>query len=207
MSTNAQTILFDFDGTLADSEPLHFQAWVQALPSDFDLTYEYYLAACVGVADLEMINALNSMTPTPRSMEEMRAIQRNKKQIFQNLIADLDVIPQASLDAIRELKGYRLGVVTSSNQNEVEMVLKRSGLFPLFDVRVYGNDVVRHKPDPEPYLLAMSRLGVSTALVFEDSQAGMASARAAGCTVVQVPHPKDLPELIRERTQVPSGVR
>ncbi len=67
-----------------------------------------------------------------------------------------------------------------------------------FQASVYGDEVANLKPHPEPYLLAGQRLGVKNPLVFEDSDAGIASARAAGFHAIQVPHPADLPRLIAE---------
>lgn len=70
----------------------------------------------------------------------------------------------------------------------------------LLTTAVYGNEVKALKPDPEPYRTAMERLGVTRALAFEDSAAGIASARAAGCQVVEVKRPDDLPHLLRIQT-------
>ena len=61
---------------------------------------------------------------------------------------------------------------------------------------VGGGDVLKQKPDPEPYLLAASRLGVTRAIVLEDSQAGMTAGRAAGFAVLPVRHPEDVPSVL-----------
>ena len=66
------------------------------------------------------------------------------------------------------------------------------------DAVVYGNEVKALKPDPEPYRTAMERLGVIRGIAFEDSAAGIASATAAGCEVVEVRHPDEVPGLIRQ---------
>jgi HAD superfamily hydrolase (TIGR01509 family) len=67
-----------------------------------------------------------------------------------------------------------------------------------FDTVVYGNDVARMKPDPEPYVLAMKRLGVTNALVIEDSDSGVASADAAGCAVLRVSGPAEVRGALRK---------
>jgi beta-phosphoglucomutase-like phosphatase (HAD superfamily) len=87
--------------------------------------------------------------------------------------------------------------VTSSGQTEVEPILINAGLRDYFQAAVYGGDVKRHKPAPDPYLLAMEKLGVRTALVVEDSDAGEASARAAGLDVLRVRTPAEMPALLR----------
>jgi sugar-phosphatase len=73
------------------------------------------------------------------------------------------------------------------------------GIRDHFDTVVGGGDVSRLKPDPEPYLLAATRLGVDSALVLEDSAAGIASGRAAGFEVLPIRHPTDVPGLLRQR--------
>jgi HAD superfamily hydrolase (TIGR01509 family) len=90
-----------------------------------------------------------------------------------------------------------LGLVTSSGRREVEPVIVRTGLAPLFGAAVYGEDVKRHKPDPEPYRTAAERLGARRALVVEDSQAGIASGRAAGFEVLEIPHADRTAEMVR----------
>lgn len=91
-----------------------------------------------------------------------------------------------------------LGVVTSSNQLEVEPILRQAGLLDVLGTVVYGNDVTHYKPHPEPYQIALERLGVapSEATVFEDSASGIRSASDAGCRVVTVNAPVDLLGLV-----------
>ena len=87
----------------------------------------------------------------------------------------------------RELRPqYKLGVVTSSNIREVGGLLESAGLMPYLDTVVHGGEVKNHKPAPDPYLLAIERLEVRTALAVEDSKAGIASAKAAGLDVIAV---------------------
>jgi HAD superfamily hydrolase (TIGR01509 family) len=76
-------------------------------------------------------------------------------------------------------------------------VLIAGGLMERLDTTVFGDDVTRHKPDPEPYLKAASLLGVTRALVVEDSEAGQASGLAAGFDVVRIPTPDQTAELVR----------
>jgi HAD superfamily hydrolase (TIGR01509 family) len=92
-----------------------------------------------------------------------------------------------------ELHGaYKLAVVTSSATTEIAPILAAGGIGHHFDTLVGGEDVKRHKPAPDPYLLAAQRLGVRAALVVEDSEPGLASGRAAGFEVLAVKGPADL---------------
>jgi HAD superfamily hydrolase (TIGR01509 family) len=96
-------------------------------------------------------------------------------------------------------RGYKLAVVSSSSRTEIESLLEAGGLRKHFDTLVVGEDVIHHKPDPEPYLEAARRLGATTALVVEDSEAGQASGRAAGFEVLAVAHPRDVVGLVRRK--------
>jgi HAD superfamily hydrolase (TIGR01509 family) len=94
---------------------------------------------------------------------------------------------------------YRMAVVSSSGRTEVEPLLEAGGLLRYFDTLVCARDAQRHKPAPDPYLLAAERLGARTALVVEDSEAGIASGRAAGFEVLEVQSPADVPKLVIAR--------
>ena len=78
-------------------------------------------------------------------------------------------------------------------------MLEAGGLRRFFDTVVGGESVKRHKPAPEPYLLAAERLGRKNPLVVEDSEAGLASGRAAGFEVLAIQHPGEVPDLVRRR--------
>jgi beta-phosphoglucomutase-like phosphatase (HAD superfamily) len=84
-------------------------------------------------------------------------------------------------------------------QAEILPILQREGVLHHFTASVYGDSVKRLKPDPEPYLLAKSLLGVSRALVLEDSAAGQASGRAAGCDVLEIRHCSEVPHRLASR--------
>jgi HAD superfamily hydrolase (TIGR01509 family) len=192
-------VLFDFDGVLADTEPLHFQAWRDTLhPAGVTLGWDYYVSRCIGLADREMIAMLGRQADPPKTLEELWPLYPLKKRRFQSLTEEIRLVSPETIEAINSLRSYRMAVVTSSARSEIERILKKENLLHLFAIGVYGDEVSKLKPDPEPYATACSRLGTSHAVVFEDSEAGLASARAAGCDVVHVPHPDQLPALIRQ---------
>jgi beta-phosphoglucomutase-like phosphatase (HAD superfamily) len=95
-------------------------------------------------------------------------------------------------------------VVSSSLRAEVEPILVAAGVRERFELVVAGEDVVRHKPAPDPYLLAAGMLGAQCPLVVEDSSAGVASAEAAGFACVRVPSPGEMPELVRRALAAPA---
>ena len=184
-----RALLFDFDGVLADTEPLHWQAWREIVqPFGIDLDWVTFRDTCVGVTDSAMLHKLCALADKPVTLDELRAHYPQKRNLFHDLVDGRSLIPADLVELLKSLTHFRLGVVTSSNRAEIESILQKERLLQVLGTVVYGNDVRHHKPDPEPYLLAMEWLGVAACdtIVFEDSAAGMQSARAAGCHVVQV---------------------
>ena len=188
-------IFFDFDGVLIDSEPVHWACWREVLiPLGVSLEWEFYRDFCIGIDDREMLK----MMAGDRDWRELWSQYPAKKELFrERMMADppFPVELASILEGLRT-KSYRMAVVSSSSCSEIEPLMEVAGLRSYFETVVGGSDVQRHKPDPEPYLLAAKRLGVSRAVVFEDSDAGLASGRAAGFAVFRVRHPRELPEVL-----------
>jgi len=192
------SILFDFDGVLADTEPIHWSCWAETLaPLSIVLPWDTYRANCIGVADRDMVVFLASLATPPVEVESLRPHYATKKKLFRQRISEANPCSGETVELIRSLGDYRLAVVTSSGRLEVEPVLERAGIGPHLGAAVFGEDVKRHKPAPDPYLLAAGRLGAVRPLVVEDSSAGVASARAAGFDVVQVASPSEVAPMVR----------
>jgi beta-phosphoglucomutase len=188
-------LFFDFDGTLVDSEPLHYACWQEILrPFGIELDWDTYERNCIGVSDRQMVSQLASQAGV--DFDALYAQYPRKKEMLRERILAGPPMPDATRQ--RLLAGFEIpiAVVSSSYQLEVEPVLAQLGLESLFATMVFGDHVANLKPHPEPYLEAARRLGVKSPLVFEDSEAGLASARAAGFEVVHVPHADRLPELL-----------
>jgi HAD superfamily hydrolase (TIGR01509 family) len=192
-------VLFDFDGVLADSEPVHFACWAEIVrPFGFELTWEAFCNHCVGFMDREFLAWLARQTKPPVPVERLREQQPRKRQMFlERMLAEPPVDP-AVIDLVNSLYSYKLAVVTSSNRREVEPMLERLGIRSCFGAVVCGGDVEHHKPAPDPYLRAAELLGATRPLVVEDSEAGVASGRAAGFDVLRVPSPALTARLVRE---------
>lgn len=183
-------ILFDFDGVLADTEPVHFECWREVL-SGFGIHLEWsgFQREFVGVSDWEMLERLGSARKPPISAEELWPSYSRKRELFQARILAQPPFQQSTIDLVRELHGeYKLAVVSSSHREEIEPPLARAGILPLLGALVCGNEVQNLKPAPEPYLRAAELLGASQPLVIEDSDPGVASGRAAGFEVLRVPN-------------------
>ncbi len=194
-------ILFDFDGVLVDSEPLHFACWREILAEfDVPLDWQTYCRHCVGVADRAMIEVLCRLASPPAPFEQLWAQYPRKKEMFRwRMLAELP-FPAANLDLVRSLSGScSLAVVSSSGRREVEPILVAAGIREAFQALVCAEDVTNLKPAPDPYLLAAHLLGVERALVVEDSEAGVASGRAAGFDVLRVGGAEEMAVLLRRR--------
>jgi HAD superfamily hydrolase (TIGR01509 family) len=190
-------VLFDFDGTLADTEPLHHACWREVLrQAGIDLTWEYYRDNCIGVSDRDMIAKLSEIAAQPELMSSLWSLYSLKTEKFREAASTSELISQPVRNAIKSLLVSKIAVVSSCQRRDISPILRKAGLLPLIQVEVYSDDVQRLKPAPDPYLLALSRLGASRAVAFEDSDAGIASASAAGCHTVRVNHPSSLPALL-----------
>lgn len=195
-----EAILFDFDGVLVDSEPVHFAVWREVLePFGIELHREYYDRNCIGISDRAMIQRLVDLKPGA-SFDAIYAEYPRKKRLFRERMLVAPPVEPDTLTLIREVsERYRLAVVTSSGETEVAPILDRIGIANCFHACVYGGDVARLKPAPDPYLRAGELLGVSRALVVEDSEAGQASGAAAGFDVVAIPAAADVARLVRAK--------
>jgi HAD superfamily hydrolase (TIGR01509 family) len=203
-----QAVFFDFDGVLLDTEPIHCACWADVLaPLGVALTWDYYRDRCIGIDDRDMLRTLAAQADPPRDWDALWALYPAKKKLFQRRMS----APPFAADLASLLPlvhaNYKTAVVSSSSASEIEPLLVTGGIRPHFDTIVAGGDVSRHKPDPEPYLLAAERLGVTQALVLEDSPAGIASARAAGFEVLVVRNPTQVAEQLRERLSGCDAVR
>ena len=181
--------IFDCDGTLVDSMPLHYVAWVESLrqhnaPFDFteDLFYSF-----AGVREQDTVMALNKQHGTnvdPDSVAELKA------SIFHKRIPEVQSVPPVAQIA-REWHGrLPMSVASGSEEPTVRACLTATGLLSLFQAIVTPKDVAkgRGKPAPDMFLLAAERMGVDPrdCLVFEDGQSGLDAAKAAGMESVFV---------------------
>jgi beta-phosphoglucomutase len=188
--------IFDFDGVIVDSEPLHYQALrTSLLPEGIQIDEEEYYTHYLAYNDRTAIRLAveaHGVSPSPTRLD---AIARRKADLFSDLASKIPVFSGAA-ELVRSLAArVPLAIASGARHEEIDAILKAVGLRDAFAAIVGADDVTRGKPDPEPYMTAMGLLaarapGLTPAecLVFEDSMAGIASARAAGMTVVAVAH-------------------
>lgn len=182
------SILFDFDGVLADTEPVHYACWRQILhPFGIELDWEFYVRECIGVSDRFMIERLAGARNPPVPFEEIWRESERKRILFREYLEANPPFLEETVSFVKTLSSmYKLGVVSSSGRQEVEPSIECAGIRHCFEAFVCGREVPNLKPAPDPYLRAAELLRASKPLVVEDSDAGVASARAAGFDVLRV---------------------
>jgi beta-phosphoglucomutase len=191
------TLIFDYDGVIADTERLHWRAWAEILESrGVPFTWDQYCEIGRGMQEAQMIATLGQLVDDPSFLFGVEEQITLRNEMIRDLCVSVPPIQEATIELLHSLKGYRLGLVTSSARYDVEPVLRTAGIFECFDAVVFGDDVERHKPAPDPYLLLGRLLDVKTGLVFEDSDAGIASAQEAGFVVIPIGDPADLPRIV-----------
>jgi HAD superfamily hydrolase (TIGR01509 family) len=186
--------VFDFDGVLVDSEPLHFQATREALlPDGVDITTEEYYTSLIGYDDwgtLRQAFQTRGISPTP---ERLQAAAERKKVAFADSIVGVRFFPGAR-ELVRALGAeIPLAIASGARREEIEAILRAGGLRDAFTAVVGAEDAPRTKPDPAPYLEAARLLephapGLVPAqcVAFEDTVAGVVAALGAGMKVVAV---------------------
>lgn len=198
-----EALVFDYDGVLADTEPLHWKSWAALFrPYDVELTWEEYGRIGRGVSDIQMFASMVENAPR-LPVDELMLLNLERRRMVLAWSLAQSPIPPLTIELLATLKAYKVGLVTSSDRVDVEPVLRTSGIYDKFDAIVFGDDVACHKPAPDPYLLIAKKLGISTGTAFEDSDSGMKSALAAGFKAVRIGHPKDLAQIVAQSLRSP----
>jgi HAD superfamily hydrolase (TIGR01509 family) len=186
-STTRSAIIFDMDGVLVDSEPLHLRATNEVLAlSDAELSAEdnrVYL----GTNEFSYWTALKERFELPGTVESLMAVKhRATHRLLREELPVMDGVVE--FVAAAASRGLKLAVASGSDRDLIDFVLAGSGLAPYIEAIAAGDEVAEPKPHPEIYLLAASRLGIdpAKAIVFEDSINGARSAVAAGMTCIRV---------------------
>ncbi|MBM3534078.1 MAG: HAD-IA family hydrolase [Alphaproteobacteria bacterium] len=178
------TLLFDLDGTLTDTDALHFKAYQTLLaPLGRTITRDLYKQKIMGAANEAIMAWLFPDEPVARH----RDIAEEKERLFRSFAERM--LPLAGLTellAFAEAHRVKTAVVTNAPRVNAEMMLSALGLAARFPVLVIGDELARGKPDPLPYLTALERLDARAerALAFEDSRSGVQAASRAGVETI-----------------------
>jgi HAD superfamily hydrolase (TIGR01509 family) len=192
-----RALLFDLDGTLAETDSLHLPTWVDVLrPYGIEADEEFYRERISGRSNSKIVEDLLPHL----SAEEGRKLADAKEASFRERAVELEPLP-GLLDFMQEGKSrsLSLALVTNAPEENVEVILLVLELSEFFDEVVLSDEVGTVKPDPAPYNAALDRLGVAPeeALAFEDSTFGITSAIGAGIPTVGIASTQD-PEKLRQ---------
>jgi beta-phosphoglucomutase len=186
--------VFDFDGVIVDSEPLHFRSLRDALrPEGVEITEDEYMGIYLAYDDRGAICRALAHHGEGADPERLERIAARKAEGFARMIPEIPVF-EGVHDLVRSLEAeVPLAIASGARHGEIEAVLGGLGLRDAFQAIVGAEDAARTKPDPAPYLEAARRLATCApglvpheCVAFEDSVPGLASALGAGMKVVGV---------------------
>jgi HAD superfamily hydrolase (TIGR01509 family) len=184
ISRNTKALIFDMDGTLLNTELVHAQALSKFL-NDSNHNIERLLNDFCGVSEPEVFRILKDRNViTTKNFDEFIE-QKNIE--FENILKDDELLAKLFLPELKDLileaksKNIKIAIVTASESNTTELFLSKLKIKNLFDLIVTRNDTERTKPDPMPYIHSLSKLKVKhdEVIIFEDSETGLAAARAS----------------------------
>jgi len=194
----AQALIFDFDGVIVDTEPLHYKSFQKILkPLGLGFSWEQYVETFMGFDDRDAF--IEAFTRKGRQIDRntLNGLIDAKANIFQDVIRDGVAAYPGVVDLIRSLhvKNIPLGICSGALRSDIIPILDMLKIKECFEVIVTADEVSKSKPDPECYVLAFSKLSAlrplfnltaATTIAIEDTPAGIISASKSGLAVVAV---------------------
>lgn len=190
-----RAIILDFDGVIADTEPLHYRAFAETLrdeavmPSEAEYFHDY-----VGFNDATFLRTVFNVAGRPLKPDAVDALRRRKDQAYFSMIAQgLALLPGVESFVRRAARRWTLAICSGARRAEIETVLAHAGLRDVFRTIISADDAPLSKPDPSGFLMAIDELSKYEAdlrpaqcLAIEDSLHGIRAAKAAGMKVLAV---------------------
>jgi beta-phosphoglucomutase-like phosphatase (HAD superfamily) len=185
ISNDVKALIFDCDGTLVDSMPLHMMAWKEAF-GKYNYKYEEeFLFSVKGMKETEIIKLYNTTFHTDLDPEMLVSA---KHDVFLNHIAKVKPIEPILNIALWYYNKLPLAVVSGSVQEIVYGELKTVGILHLFESIITADDPLKPKPEPDTFIETAKRLKVSPSdcIVFEDGDSGLEAAAKAGMKTINI---------------------
>jgi beta-phosphoglucomutase len=187
-------LIFDFDGVIVHSEPLHFLAIRDTFAAaGYQFDEAVYYTKYVSYADRDLFPIIARDAQMELSPSRLEAMLEDKWLRFASLVQSHGVhVLDATVALIKgaHAQGVTVALCTAAMRRDVDLILGSLDVLPIFHTVVSAGDVAKSKPDPAPYALACQRLGLPPAscVALEDTPGGIASARGAGLRVIGVAH-------------------
>ena len=185
-----RAVLFDHDGTLVDSEPIHYQLWVQVLRRyGVTISEEVFNSVCAGMPTLanavDLVKRYNLPVQAENLAEEKHTI--TKEFLAENAYPLMPGVQKAIQALIKQ--GLTLAIVTGANQHSVGATVRTYSFDRHFAYVISADDVQKSKPAPDCYLLALEKLGLrpEECLAIEDTEHGLRAASQAGIPCLVLP--------------------
>ncbi len=182
-----KAILWDNDGVLVDTERLYFRATQVVLASiGIDLTQKHFIDLFL----VESRGAWHFALEKGYSADEVERLRQERNDLYNEYLHAEHLVIEGVQEVLARLHGkYKMGIVTSSLKEHFEVIHRSSGLLQYFDFVLASGDYSKHKPDAEPYRIAVRKTGFEPAdcIAVEDSLRGLQSAVAAGLRCYIVP--------------------
>jgi beta-phosphoglucomutase len=190
-----RAMIFDFDGVIADTEPLHFRAFQQVLNGTvWELSHEEYFSRYLGLTDAAMLRKLAEDRRLAGRGDEWSLLLQGKYEAYLGMIEDgMEVTPGLEQFLASIPASIPLAICSGARRREIELILRHNRMRERFMSIVSCEDVPTSKPDPTGYRLAFQHLlkreptlSVSETLAIEDSQLGLEAAKAAGLRTMAI---------------------
>lgn len=186
---NIKAIIYDVDGTLINSEPVHVRAWDSALQHYNHRVSDLSHGLQSTMAGKKPLVIAQIMIDELQLPIDAKTLLKYKTDTFMALADTIDFMPGA-VDSIKRFKiaGYKLGIGTSLDREYLAQLLNRQNILDLFDSIVTGDQVANGKPHPETYLTVANTLDLepSECLVLEDATSGVKAAKSAGVWCIAI---------------------
>jgi len=196
VTASLQAIVFDFDGVIADSEPLHLKAYQQALAEEgISVTRDEYFERYLGYDDVGMLEALARDRGLAMTGRHITALVARKGERLQAMLTGGELLfPGAAAFVRSAAEAVPIGIASGALRHEIVQIIEGAGLGDIFTTIVASGDTPESKPSPAPYLLAFEQLRRAAGnnldprrcVAIEDSVWGLESARGAGLRCVGV---------------------
>ena len=190
-------VLFDFDGIIVDSEPMHFRAFQAVLePLGKGFPWEEYCETYIGFDDRDAFREAFKAQGEKICSRDLKKLIAEKAELFQQLVNSGEAKPLPGAIELIESIPVRLPIALCSGalRQDIDPIIGNLGIANAFNVIVTAEDTKKSKPDPAPYRLTCERLGLkdpSTAIAIEDTPLGIISAKSAGLKVLAVTNSYD----------------